>query len=219
MLRFRTGKRRQELAAGPDDLIRVIVFLVIGNGDPLLLVLADGVFDLEREPPERVGFEIDGDRVLSDLERSTFPEHGHDLGERKLERMIRRHLGRGGDALAPEVEDNVTQGEDLIVDPDLVDLGQHRIAETILEAETDAASFVLETPEGVELLQYERRDLHRVPPLSGADDPADCNTGGAEEPRRRAASRLPASKLLCELVQWALDFRTEPLTRHLLDIA
>ncbi len=162
VVRLGPRKRRQKLSALADDLVGVVVFFVVGDRDPLFPVLADRVFDREREPPERVGLDIDGERVLADFERSAVPEHRHDLGERELDRVIRRDLCRCRQAVAPEIEDDVIQGDGFIIDPDLVDLGQHGIAEPVLEAEADAAAFVLETPEGVELFQNEGRDLHEA---------------------------------------------------------
>jgi len=51
-----------------------------------------------------------------------------------------------------KIKDHIFQREGFPVYLDLVDLGQHRVAESVLETESNTVRLVLETPERVELL-------------------------------------------------------------------
>ena len=53
MLELDPGVLLDEVLARLDDRRRVVVLLVVRHGDPLVLLLGDGVGDLDREVAER----------------------------------------------------------------------------------------------------------------------------------------------------------------------
>ena len=76
-----------------NDLIREVVFLVVGNRDPVFRMITDRVLDLEREPAEWSRLEVDSYGVFSEVQRGAFPYDRHDFGERKVQRIVRGHIG------------------------------------------------------------------------------------------------------------------------------
>jgi hypothetical protein len=183
MVKINPRKGAGELLTPADDLAAVVVLAIVRHLDPLFLGLADRVLDREREFAERGGIKADPNRVLADLQALSFPQHRHDLGERKLDRVVRAHV-RGRKGLFPHCEPERIERDRPLVDLDLLDAGDDGITEAVLEAEDHTIGRVLQTSVGVKLLQHERRDLHTGPPRRKARSLYLTRTNRGSEPAR-----------------------------------
>ena len=149
-------------------LLGVVVGLVVRHHDAVGLGLGDRVLDPELQAAERLGLEIERDAVLALLERTAARVEENDLAEREIHRTVAAEVLGADLGAVVEVQTNVGGIDVDLVDPHAVNAGQPRVAQSILEPESNAVGDVLEAPEGIQLPQDQRRYLHGTSPLSGA---------------------------------------------------
>jgi len=210
VLEIGAGEGAGKVLALADDLAAVVILAVVGHLDPIFLGLADRVLDRERKLAEWCGLKVHPDRVLPDLQVLPLPQHRHDLAQGELDRVVRAHLSRRKCGVSHHELKGVERSR-LLVDLDLLDPGDDRIAEPVLEAKEHPIGRVLQTSVGIELLQDERRDLHAVPPRRKARSLYLTRTNPGSGPKKdRVLSFEFRSPARC----WMLDPPTHLKKAH-----